>query len=472
MRKTLLLLAVGMMALTAAPAFASVQNIKVSGDVDSTWVVRDQFDLGIQNQGLSYYQNFLMTQTRVRVDADLTDNVAATVALINERVWDEELNDVTNAGAQDDGANDVDLNLAYVELREMLYSPLTVIIGRQNFAYGNSFVIDSAGSNNTVATGGLNGVAEDLSKRTALDAIRLVLDYNPLTIDLVAAKVDANNLAGTGSHDDDVDLFGTNMNYQLGDDMQTVLEGYFWARLNRSVNVASPGAETDTVYMPGVHLSTNPIKGLSLSGEVAAQFGNINDPSGTNNGDNADRRAMAGQVIANYAIPVDQWSPVLTAAYTYTSGEKGPGAPTSPLEDDKYTAWDPMFENQSGGKIYNSMFDLTNSHIATAKFQVSPIEDVTVGAEWNGIWLDKELTDNNAAGATVLSLRQPDGTTINPTMTSNTRLGDEVDLSVTYDYTEDVKFGFMYGLFFPGDAFASVNDDKASQVLLNGNVRF
>ena len=75
-----------------------------------------------------------------RADADLTDNVSTTIALINERAW----GDTTNV------STDIDLLLAYVTLREMLYSPLTVVVGKQAFHYGNSFIIDSAGANNAI----------------------------------------------------------------------------------------------------------------------------------------------------------------------------------------------------------------------------------------------------------------------------------------------------------------------------------
>ena len=50
MKRTLLiaLLAVAV-AFTATPAFASVQNIKLSGDIQSTFISRSQFDLGTTN---------------------------------------------------------------------------------------------------------------------------------------------------------------------------------------------------------------------------------------------------------------------------------------------------------------------------------------------------------------------------------------------------------------------------------------
>ena len=121
MRKSILVAVVLMVALVAVPAFASVQNVKVSGSIDTTYLFRDNFDLGADVIG-DEQQSLFITQTTLQVDADLTDQVSATVALINERAWDQA------EGTADD--TDVDLNLAYVTLREMLYSPLTVVVGR------------------------------------------------------------------------------------------------------------------------------------------------------------------------------------------------------------------------------------------------------------------------------------------------------------------------------------------------------
>jgi len=479
MRKVLLL-AVLVVALMAMPALASVQNIKVSGDIETTALIRDQFDLGDTTISNNYYQNLLITQTRLRVDADLTDNVSTTVRLINERAWNQESSSDT----------DIDLNLAYVTLREMLYSPLTVIIGRQEFAYGNSFVIDSAGTNNTISAGGLNGVAEDLSKRTALDAVRLVLDYNPLTIDLVAAKVDANTLAGAGLQDDDVDLFGINANYQLGDDMDTVVEGYFWAKIDQSTKrdnsvVGVYGDKAETVYMPGLRASANVLDGLNVQAELAWQMGDeiqvLVDPDtgADSKGNQIKRSAMAAQLMSTYKLPFEktkEYNPVITSVYTYVSGDSGPSDGTNPANnDERYTAWDPMLENQSGGKIYNTLFNLTNCHVSSLKAQVNPIEDVTAIFEWTGLMLDKELKDTTSPDkgtSTLMTLYQPDQNNITPTMTSDKWLGNEFDFSLIYDYTEDVQFGASMGWFYPGPAFSSDNDQVASQWMLNAKAKF
>ena len=47
-------------------------------------------------------------------------------------------------------ANDtkVQLYLASVTMRELLYSPLTVTVGRQVFNYGNGLIIGDGGPNN------------------------------------------------------------------------------------------------------------------------------------------------------------------------------------------------------------------------------------------------------------------------------------------------------------------------------------
>ncbi len=451
------LLAMLLVALVAMPAFASVQNVKVSGDIESTYVVRNQFDLGSTDLANQYRQNFLLTQTRLRVDADLTDNVQTTVGLINERVWGNDV-DTTN------GSNDIDLNLAYVTLKEMLYSPLTVIIGRQNFAFGNSFVMDSAGTNNSVSTGGIKGAAEDLSKRTALDAVRAILDYNPLTINVIASKVNSGNVAGEGAHKDDVDLIGTNAAYQLGDKWQSLVEAYYWAKIDNNT-ASGVGSKADTVYMPGIHASTNPIKGLNLSAEIAMQRGNKWQSAGVN----VKREATAAQLIMNYELPlakIEKYKPTIMGAYTYVSGEKNP-TKVGTSDKARYRGWDPMFENQSGGTIYNSLFNLTNAHIITTKASVKPIEDVTASIQMDYLWLDKEL----AAG--VLDILQPDGSSLTTlTTTTNAYLGSELGLGLAYAYTDDVTLGAKLNWFTPGEAFSSANQNVASQILVNANVNF
>ena len=487
-----LVLALAAVVLMGVPAFAAIQNVKVSGDIDSTYLNRQHFGLGqtttvgantrgIQNIQL-VNQSVFLTQTRLRIDADLSDNVSTTVGLINERAWAAEGKTTGSTQAQN---TDVQVYLAYATLREFLYSPLTVTVGRQIFNYGNGLIMGDGGQNN-LATGDLAVVAADLTKRTSYDGIKAVLDYKPLTLDLIYFKNAATDVTGSASaHQTNSNVYGINTNYQLGDAMNTVAEAYFFARVNGNHNTATTTDKGDTLYVPGLRVSTNPIKGLNTQAEVAWQSGRKSlAPGGstTSGGDNLHRQAMAAQFMASYALPVAQiqkYKPVTSFSYTYVSGDKrsGNARPVSgntspPSSGERYNAWDPFNESQGSGTIYNSLFDLTNMNIVSASLQANPIQDVTTQFVWSGLWASKKISAQNP-----LTFRQPDGST-NATATfagattSNLSMGNEYDLNVSYAYTEDVTLGVSLGWYVPGKLFANLNNSTASQALAHVLVNF
>jgi|CXWL01.1.fsa_nt_gi hypothetical protein len=472
-----LTLVIAAVAFIASPAFAAVQNVKVSGNIDSSYIMRDRFDLGNGVNNARYNQSFALTQTQLRVDADLSDNVQTVLQLLNERAWGDNANS---------DANKVDINLAYVTLKEFLYSPLTVVVGRQILHYGNGFIVGDGGPNNS-ASGNIASYAADLTKATAHDAVKAILDYKPLTIDVFTSKEDSKVVTGTSAKNDDIDLFGVNANYQLGDDMNSVVEAYFFGKINRSNNVATttPRAKTDKVYVPGLRASTNPISGLNVQGEVAWQRGTRTLNSG-GSVVNEQREAFGAQAIVNYQVKqedVEKYKPVMQGVYTFVSGDSNPTDAdiTHPnaASQETFTGWDPMFEAQASGKIYNAMFNLSNAHIVELSTSVTPIEDVMAKLSWTGIWLDKSLTrqaGSNGGLATGTILRSPGGTAPSTTaVTSNLGLGQEIDADLTYNYTEDVLFGLNLGVFFPGDAFAETSSNSrksASQAIAHVGVTF
>ena len=484
MRKSILLAVVLMVAFVAVPAFASVQNVKVSGSIDSTFLSRTNFDLGFDLDG-DETQNLFITQTTLQVDADLTDQVSATVGLINERPW--------NTGSETGATTDIDLYLAYVTLREMLYSPLTVVVGRQEFSYGNSLVVDSGGTNNAAPGDSNLGVAGDLTKQTVQDAVRLIFDYNPLTLEVLYSKLDSRTNVLANDARDDIDLYGVNSTYELGDDLNTQVEAYFFARIDKLALAGRGGTtKSDTVYVPGLRASADILDGLNVQGEVAWQRGNrVNTTSGAEN-DNQQREAMAAQIISNYQIPNDvlpdgleEYKPSLQYVYTYVSGDSNPNdtatqGAAGTYTQNTWTAWDPMLENQGGRKIYNALFNLSNAHIHAVKLTANPMEDVTTSVTWTGLSLDKDINGGNRS----FGLLQPDGGGAIALGTSQYKvdeksLGYEIDVEAIYDYTEDVQIGATLGWFVPGDifdvtpvAFANELDNVASQAIIHGIVNF
>jgi len=427
------------LAVMAVPAMASVQNVKVSGDIESTYLVRENFDLAGSSQ------NVFLTQTRLRIDADLTDKVMATIAMINERDWGN--------SSQTTTGTDIDLNLAYVTMKEMLYSPLTVTVGRQEFAFGNSFVIDSAGTNNSApADSGLASIAGDLTKQTAQDAIRLTFDYDPLTIDLLYAAIDQRTVTGL-KKSDNTDLFGINAAYQFNDENNSMVEGYFWVKNEKG----------NEVYMPGVRGSMNVTDMWNLQAEFAVQMGTISFADTVGNSQ-YDRRAYALQLLSNYVLPFEktkEYRPVFGTSYTMFSGDKTWN--TASAGDSDYTGWDPMYENQAGGKIINALFKASDIQCLGATLDFVPVQDVAANLYYDYLWLDKE---------TSFALVQPTGGTASPSLEGEeTQLGQEVGMVLTYNYTEDVQLGARAGWFFPGDVFAN-KAETASQILLNAKVAF
>ncbi|MBF0510894.1 MAG: alginate export family protein [Candidatus Omnitrophica bacterium] len=469
---------IALMMVLSSPAFAAVQNVKVSGDITTSFVGRNDFDLGLNQAGVGVglkNQNIFLTQTRLRVDADLTDNVSTTIGLINERVWNAE-NSSDSAG-KTNYANDtnVQLYLASVTLREFLYSPLSVTIGRQLFHYGNGLVIsDNSYLQNS---GSLEYITKDLSMRKGLDGVKAVLDYKPLTIDLVYIKhAQSNNsirgLAGLESGQGS-DIYGYNANYQLNDAWNTVLEQYVFIGVQGKAYVGAQD-KGEKWFIPGFHVSTNPIKGLNLQGELALQMGDqIIDDSGSETAE--PRHAMAAQLMATYSLPVlTKYKPTLNASYTYLSGDKmanrnysGSGS----KDAKRYTAWDPFMGDVGAGTIYGTLFAASNMNIFSAGASVSPIEDVTTSFTWtNLLAADAYNLTNNP-----LDMFQPNSglSVYNPVTKANRRgLGNEYDVNVKYDYTEDVSFGATVGWYIPGDALANTNRDTASQAIANVAVKF
>ncbi len=466
MRKFLLALAV---VALATPAFAAVQNVKVSGDIDNWMVSRDNFNLGSKirtgvgtgtNQGLKS-QNVFLTQTRIRVDADLSDNVSTTVRLLSENAW--------GAGNINSG---IGIDLAYATLREFLYSPLTVTVGRQEFIYGNGMILGGNGPNNGT-TGSLQYIAADRSKNASNDGVKLVFDYKPLTLDVLYIKAGQTTLTGAElANRTSTDVYGLNANYQLGDSNNSAVEGYLFSRLKGS-NVSTATDKGDSLYVPGLRVSTNPIKGLTTSAEVAWQLGYV--PVSAGGVENAvHRNAMAYQLMGSYAIQGDdlaKYKPSVNASYSHFSGDKNAAANHSSdavNSAKRYSAWDSFMEGQNGGTIYNALFTLSNLNILTAGATVSPIEDVTASFLWSNLSADKKYRTGNA-----LSITQPDGSSTNTIVTSGRKdVGNEYDVNVNYAYTEDVTLGLSLGWFAPGKAFDGVNDSTASQALAHVNVNF
>jgi len=458
-------------------AYAEVQNIKVSGDIEVMSVFRENFDLagkdeddGSGNDRLSDLrqknENIFLTFARIRTDADLTDNVSASIRLLSEFIWGRE--DSTNSNyVTRDSDRGVYLDLAYITLKEFLYSPLTLVVGRQELHYGNDMIIGDSSTNRIDWHG---SIPSDLSKRKAFDAVRAILDYNPLTVDLVYSKIrsqaetnlDANSERVGDYRDDDTDLYGINAKYDFGR-KNLIAEGYYWYRRigPRAYTIGTQAYHADQLHTIGARVSAEPIENLTAQVEYAIQRGRYNGTAS----DTADRHvnkyfAYALETSLTYNWKKAKYTPSLTALFAQFSGES---VTDNSDRTNRYRGWDPMYENQTFGRIANALMAQSNVRLVGLAGSFKPLDDVTVKGEAYNYWA-VDAYDNGEVTTYWGATAQNHG--------DNRNLGEEVDITLTYDYTEDVQLNLMADTFIPGGAWGDRTNHTASEVLGSMKVTF
>jgi hypothetical protein len=411
----------------AVPAFAETQNIKVSGNISAAYVYQRDIDFTKTTEN----PNFFMQQIGLNVEADLTDNVSTYIRLINERGWE------TNATT----GFDILLDEAYITLKEMLYAPLTVKIGRQNIWLGKGFVIGNSGNWNH----GLPGSINEFSDMTAFDAIRATLDYDPWTVDLIYSKI---NDTGPAFYDrgSDTDLYIANVGYDFTK-YDAEAEAYYIYQHDRSSQIEN---KSDQIHTIGLRGSLVPFESMNLWAEGGLQFGK--DRTGSPYSDAVSRRAGALDVGLDYTFADVKWTPKVGAEWIYLSGDKGDGKQKgwNPLYRGKFDNYIADFRGSSKG-FASSLNDsgISNQQSIALFGSMAPMTDITMDAKWTYIWLDQKLASEESK-----------------------KVGWEVDGKVAYDYTEDVQFSCAIGYFKPGKVYTAPDNKAATQVVAGVAVDF
>lgn len=511
-KRLIIILALAFAVGIAFAAYAEVQNVKVSGDLTVQGVSRqnlilrggDSNPLGAtspSNTGGPFNQydrsvSGIISHIRVRIDADLTDNVSTTVRLINERVWGEETAGTSNSNANNynnASSSNVGIDLAYATMKEFLYSPLTLTVGRQELHFGNDLIIGDPDTNNLMAGHSTTPAAadvgrflpkslDDLTQRKAFDAVRATLNYDPLVVDAVYAKINS----GAIDMNDDVDLYGVNANYALS--KNTTVETYYWEKrrikagasdsqntLGGAAQLSYGGhAHDDATRTIGARGEYKGIKNLTVGLEGAWQFGtHVNNTTlypddVLNNGAARTRKAYAIQLVSQYNLSdlIKKYEPTLGFSFTHLSGD-----PYRSREH-TYRGWDPMFENQAGGTLFNKIVGYSNAQLYNAKVSTKPMQDVTFSLDYYYLRLLKAYRSDDTMLPNAVNLTGVIGDPTYSMKPGKYSLGNEVDVKLTYDYTEDVQLGLGGGWFIPGEAFNKINRKTATQVIGSMKVTF
>lgn len=457
--------------------YAETQSVKISGDLTVRSFMRGNYDMAHNHQendttrtGIEDdWQTYFMSTTEIQVEADLTDNVSGVIRLFNQRDWDvagKEVNVNTNMmDGYTYNANEfsVGVDLAYIELKEFLYSPLTLKIGRQDLWFGKGFIV---GKNQRSPFGSINAI--EYTTLESFDAVRATLDYDPWTIDLVAAKIWENAIQSQ----DDTDLYGANVGYVF-DVYNAEAEAYWFLKNDRSKDTWNV-KEGNTVNTLGTRGSLDPIENWTVAGEIAVQWG---DYVGSRTQLEKRKRtawAVDASVECRHFEKQYAWKPKMGVEYIYYSGDKNIGEET-PQSTGTYTGWDAMYRGKFDSKIREFMgtYYLSAQDVNNGSSNVSPsYPDASTTNQHQIIVMGSlQPTDSLMLNARYINFFQQYETFHkDPARTSEIvkdprYLGAEVDLELTWDYTEDVSFGLLTAWFFPGSHYYDQSDSIVTDVV-------
>jgi hypothetical protein len=450
-KKLWLVVVVAALAGLSSRAFADVQNIRISGDIRIRGYYIDS--AGDAPEGAAPAEqdksgaSFISQRTRVSVEADLEDHVLVVVTLQAEGEWgaDNGVSDAVGAGTGNGGGSagkisrlwGVGVAEAYVQFNEVFYTPATLKLGRQYLQYGHGLILSS------------------VEQEYNYDAARLVLDYYPLTIDVVGAEVVNDQSFGAEPNHGLVttaganDLLFVNARYELSDSAVKDVEAYFgWLsqsdnHLLSATEPRVPPIQTlgSSPLLIGLRTDINPLDALQTWGEAAYEFGQTGDVAG----DASRLSALIANVGGRYTLKNVQWVPAFNANYIFASGGG---------KDDNASQFRPWFDYADGYNGYLFEPALSNIHILNLGGSVKPYENTTLSLQ--GYYYLKAEKGSLAGSNENVDFGGPTWANI-LTAAANTAdtqdLGWEIDGIVGYDYSKDVRAQLVYGVFLPEGAY-------------------
>ena len=432
----------------ATSSFADVQNIRLSGDIRLRgYYLADSAEGDVSFQSETA---FISQRTRVCVEADLEDHVLVVVTLKAEGLWgaDNATSGSSGAGTEDDSDSavnrrwDLGVTEAYVQLSELFYSPATLKLGRQYLNYGHGLILSSA------------------EQEYNFDAARLVLDYYPVTVDLVGGRLaDSGSFGGDASHPS-TDLLFVNARYEMTDSALKDIEMYFgWVAQAAhhdgvSTSRIPPGLNGASPWVLGVRGDLTPADAVKMWFEGTYEGGD--------DGSVASETISAWLVNAglSYGVKDAAWSPAFHANYTYASGGGHNGR----------NVFRPWFDYADGYNGYLFAPALSNIHIFNVGASVKPYENTTLALQ--AYYYMKDDKDGSVG-----SNRNVDfgGLEFTENATANSReIGWELDAILGYDYSKDVRMQLVYGMFIPEGAYENTPEVRsvAHEVRAEVSVKF
>ncbi|HOE65968.1 MAG TPA: alginate export family protein [Candidatus Hydrogenedentes bacterium] len=405
--------------------------------------------------------HFYETSVVLNTKADFTDDVSAFIELYNFGVWGEgsfRSDYVTGADNRGNGSDNVQLNQAYINVKDMWGSPLDVRIGRQALKFGKGWLVTDMLTP---------------TQRLSFDGIRLTYDVKPITVDVFATKLVENGIA---EQDGDVDFYGIYGNVKTCDALD-VSAYWFWLRdatARRDTQLVWFGEWLENLLglddYDVTNLHTVGLRGYGKAGgfdydlEVAYQFGSADahgirfKPLGSPYGDTkAEYDNWAAELNAGYTFDVAMKPRVLVMA-SYFQGQDN--------RDISFIDWLNPFYRAKSSVSFNRLFSdsnhmpvvndngwLSNFIQAGAGVEFKPTDSVLVHMHVAKDWADKpfDLPWSIKLGRYRVPI-MPSWSFL--TQEGSTDIGWEGAIWVKYNYTKDLSFLLYYNHLWVGEGLA------------------
>ncbi|RMF98440.1 MAG: DUF3373 family protein [Candidatus Schekmanbacteria bacterium] len=415
-----------------------LKSIRLGGEIRTRWEILDAFDLDRNNT-----DDFFLIRTRFSIEATPVENLRIFIQAQDARVGGDErdvrggmrgdLQYVRFQSFHDD--NNLDLKQGYFDIANLGGLPVTLRIGRQVLSYGDERLV---GANDWDNFG------------RSFDAVKLIIEpAEGVQVDAWYAKVVEELKDDRLDEDDDVDFYGLYMTTSNFEDVGLKTMDLYGLVLRDSGldNTMKPGTlmlpaglvrdldakDSATIWTVGTRLvGVLPmLETLDYNVETAVQMGSIG-------ADTHHAWAIHGEV--GMSFPDIMMAPRIGAFFAHASGDSSPSSGSSntflnlfPENHDKYGRID--FMN------WQNMYDVGGN------ITIKPIEGLTAIIEYHNLRLAEE---NDAwYGSPRPDLYFMSGKRVN--IDGENGVGDEVDLTLQYDYNEYVSFEGGYSLFIHGD---------------------
>ena len=399
-------------------------------------------------------------RTSLHLTAHFTDHISTFIEFDQISDWGDSFRSDYITGADGAGSDSVDLYQAYINVDELWGLPLQLRVGRQELILGNEWLV------------GRNAYFDPLSY-LSFDGVRLTYRAGAVEVNGFWMKL---NEQFQGFGEGDVDLFGLYNSYTGIEDWEFNL---YWLLLRDGADIEDVNggifSEAFEAFLgldnyPTTAFHTVGIRGAGVVGnfdlevEIAYQFGDASTAGVTfapfGYGDNNARyNVWAGQFSVGYSVDAP-WNPYFYFGGEYYGGEDN-------RDPSPFAALNP-FARPEASLSFNRLF---------SSWEVDNFLD---GGSLSNVWLLKAgvsatPTEKLEIGVDVMYFETVDpfrspvlgrfGASRLPVYTpfpwggkeSDSTLGVETGLWVTYAYSDDLSFEAGWSHFFTGEGLEDGN---------------